>query len=85
MAGGYVQIDETPVEYLSPGNGQIRQGYLSTCKRPGAYICFTWATSRSAACLDNIIPADFTGTVQCDGYTAYPAFHFAAACCALVK
>lgn len=74
MAGGYVQIDETPVEYLSPGNGQTKQGYLWTCKRPGADVCFTWTTSRSAACLDNIIPADFTGTVQCDGYAAYPAF-----------
>jgi transposase len=74
MEGGYVQIDETPVEYLSPGNGQTRQGYLWTCKRPGADVCFTWATSRSAACLDNIIPADFNGTVQCDGYAAYPAF-----------
>lgn len=74
MAGGYVQIDETPVEYLSPGNGQTKQGYLWTCKRPGADVCFTWTASRSAACLDNIIPADFTGTVQCDGYAAYPAF-----------
>ena len=37
-------------------------------------MCFTWATSRSAACLDNILPADFSGTVQCDGYAAYPAY-----------
>jgi transposase len=74
MDGGYVQIDETPVEYLSPGNGQTKQGYLWTCKRPGADVCFTWATSRSAASLGNILPADFTGTVQCDGYAVYPAF-----------
>ena len=26
MAGGYVQIDETPVAYLSPGHGATRQG-----------------------------------------------------------
>ena len=74
MGGGYVQIDETPVEYLSPGNGQTKQGYLWTCKRPGADVCFTWATSRSARCLEKIIPAEFTGTVQCDGYAAYPAY-----------
>ena len=74
MAGGYVQIDETPVEYLSPGNGQTKQGYLWACKRPGADVSFTWATSRAASCLDRIIPADFSGTVQCDGYSAYPAF-----------
>jgi transposase len=74
MAGGYVQIDETPVEYLSPGNGQTKQGYLWACKRPGADVSFTWATSRAASCLDRIIPADFNGTVQCDGYSAYPSF-----------
>jgi transposase len=74
MAGGYVQIDETPVEYLSPGNGQTKQGYLWACKRPGADVSFTWATSRAAQCLDPIIPADFSGTVQCDGYSAYPSF-----------
>ena len=74
MAGGYVQIDETPVEYLSPGHGQTEQGYLWACKRPGADVCFSWATSRGARCLDKIIPADFTGIVQCDGYAAYPAY-----------
>ncbi|OYW28514.1 MAG: transposase, partial [Chthoniobacter sp. 12-60-6] len=74
MAGGYVQVDETPVEYLSPGNGQTKQGYLWACKRPGADVSFTWATSRAAHCLEHIIPADFTGTVQCDGYQAYPSF-----------
>jgi transposase len=74
MAGGYVQIDETPVEYLSPGNGETKQGYLWACKRPGADVSFTWATSRGARCLDHIIPADFSGTVQCDGYAAYPSF-----------
>ncbi len=74
MAGGYVQVDETPVEYLSPGNGETKQGYLWACKRPGADVSFTWATSRAALCLERIIPADFTGTVQCDGYQAYPSF-----------
>jgi len=74
MAGGYLQVDETPVEYLSPGNGQTKQGYLWACKRPGADVSFTWATSRAAHCLERIIPADFTGTLQCDGYQAYPSF-----------
>ena len=73
MAGGYVQIDETPVKYLCPGNGQTRQGYLWTCKRPGGDVCFTWATSRATACLGKVLPASFTGIVQCDGYAAYPA------------
>ncbi len=28
MAAGYVQMDETPIEYLGPGHGQTKQGYL---------------------------------------------------------
>ena len=74
MAGGYVQIDETPIEYLSPGNGQTKQGYFWACKRPGADVSFVWKTSRGARCLDHILPVDFQGTVQCDGYSAYPSF-----------
>jgi transposase len=74
MGGGYVQVDETPVDYLEPGNGKTRQGYLWTCSRPGGDVFYRWETSRAAACLDNIIPVNFTGTVQCDGYSAYRAF-----------
>ena len=73
IEGGYVQVDETPIEYLSPGHGTTKQGYLWTCNRPGGDVFFTWATSRSASNLDNILPVDFQGTVQCDGYQAYGA------------
>ncbi len=74
MAGGYVQVDETPIDYLEPGNGKTRQGYFWTCNRPGGDGFYHWQTSRAAACLDNIIPLTFRGTVQCDGYSAYRAF-----------
>ena len=74
MAGGYVQVDETPINYLEPGNGKTRQGYLWTGSRPGGDVFFRWETSRAAACLDNVIPLKFTGTLQCDGYSAYRAF-----------
>ena len=74
MAGGSVQVDETPVDYLDPGHGRARQGYLWTGSRPGGDVFFRWETSRAAACLDNIVPVEFTGTVQCDGYSAYRAF-----------
>ena len=74
MAGGYVQVDETPVNYLEPGNGKTKQGYLWTGSRPGGDVVFRWETSRAAVCLDNLVPVDFTGTLQCDGYSAYPAF-----------
>lgn len=74
MAGGYVQVDETPIDYLEPGNGKTRQGYFWTCNRPDGDGFYHWQTSRAAACLDNIIPVNFTGVIQCDGYSAYRAF-----------
>ena len=74
MAGGYMQVDETPIDYLEPGNGKAKQGYLWTCARPQGDVVFQWETSRAAECLHKLIPVTFTGTVQCDGYSAYPAF-----------
>ncbi len=74
MAGGYVQVDETPVDYLEPGNGKTRQGYLWSANRPDGDVFYQWHTSRAATCLDAIIPADFTGIIQCDGYAGYRAF-----------
>ena len=56
MGGGYVQVDETPVDYLEPGHGKTKQGYLWTCSRPGGDVFYRWETSRAAACLDKIIP-----------------------------
>lgn len=74
MAGGYVQLDETPIDYLEPGHGKTKQGYLWAGCRPGGDVFFHWATSRAAACLEQIIPTIFTGTIQCDGYAGYRAF-----------
>jgi transposase len=74
LADGYLQVDETPIEYLEPGHGQTKQGYFWAASRPGGDVFYSWFTSRAAACLDVIIPVDFKGTVQCDGYAAYPCF-----------
>jgi transposase len=74
LAGGYVQVDETPIDYLDPGRGKTGQGYLWTCAVPHGDVVFHWATSRATECLAEVLPGDFTGTVQCDGYAAYPAF-----------
>jgi transposase len=74
MSGGYVQIDETPIDYLEPGNGKTKQGYLWTGCCPRGDVFFHWATSRAAACLEEVVPTTFTGTIQCDGYAAYRAF-----------
>lgn len=74
MAGGYVQVDETPIDYLDPGKGQTGQGWLWTASRPGGDVIFQWETSRASSCVGNLLPGDFTGTLQCDGYGAYPVF-----------
>jgi len=74
MAGGYVQVDETPIQFLEPGHGKTRQGYFWTCSRPGGDVVFRWETSRGRQCLNNLIPANFRGVIQCDGYSAYRAF-----------
>jgi hypothetical protein len=37
-------------------------------------VFYHWETSRAGECLGHIIPVDFTGTVQCDGYSAYRSF-----------
>ena len=71
MAGGYVETDETMIEYLCPGNGETKQGYFWTLKRPGGDALFVWRTGRGAECLRNIIPADFSGIIGCDGYQVY--------------
>jgi transposase len=74
MAGGYVQVDETPVRYLEPGHGQTKTGYFWTTSRPGGDAVYRWETSRAATCLDKVLPVDFKGTVQCDAYAAYASF-----------
>jgi len=74
LGGGYVQIDETPIEYLSPGHGETKLGYLWVCSRPGGDAIFCWQTSRAAACLEEIVPAPWQGTIQSDGYRGYSAF-----------
>lgn len=71
MAGGYVETDETMIEYLQPGNGETKHGWLWTLKAPGGDSVFHWRTRRSAEALGNIIPADFSGIIGCDGYSLY--------------
>lgn len=74
FAHGYVQIDETPIRYLSPGHGQTKQGYFWTCGVPRGDVVFHWRTNRAASNLEKIIPVEFSGTIQCDGYEGYDCF-----------
>jgi hypothetical protein len=71
----YVQVDETPVRYLDPElPGRCGQGYLWVGLVPGQCVVYEWHASRAAACLDSLLGEDFKGKLQCDGYSAYPAF-----------
>lgn len=77
---GYVQADETPIDYLQPGSGKAQTGYLWTYHAPGRdLILYDWQVSRAHECLEAILKAppaepggeDFTGLLQTDGYVAY--------------
>ena len=71
----YVQVDETPVRYLDPQlPGRCGQGYLWTALVPGEVMMYQWHTSRAADCLAALLGKEFKGKLQCDGYSAYPAF-----------
>jgi transposase len=72
----YLQIDETPLKYLAPGHGQTKQGYLWLVKVPGKQggVTYHWHTGRSHQCLKEMVPSDYQGTIQSDGYRAYQTF-----------
>jgi transposase len=71
----YVQVDETPVRYQDPSlQGRCAQGYLWTGLVPGQSVVYEWHASRAARCLDSLLGEGFAGKLQCDGYSAYPAF-----------
>jgi hypothetical protein len=74
VSGHYIQMDETPISYLAPGNGKTAQGYLWVNMRPGGNVAYHWHTSRASACIDKIVPGNFSGIIQCDGYAAYRSF-----------
>jgi transposase len=81
-AGGYIEVDETPIKYLAPGTGKTAQGYLWTYLRPvrpggdrgGGDVLYDWHPGRGHGCLDSFVPTGYEGTFGCDAYSAYPAF-----------
>jgi transposase len=75
QASPYVQVDETPVRYQDPDlPGRCGQGYLWTGLVPGQCVVYDWHASRAARCLNSLLGEEFTGKLQCDGYSAYGAF-----------
>jgi len=77
-----LQVDETPIEYLSPGHGQSKTGYYWVYLDPlRGTVYYDWQLSRGHECLGEILGIDesrgtarFGGIIQCDGYAAYTAF-----------
>jgi transposase len=75
LSRNYVQLDETPIRYLVPGNGKTKLGYLWTGTDPATrQTVYEWHPSRAADCLEKILPANFSGIIQCDGYEGYGSF-----------
>jgi transposase len=76
-----LEVDETPIDYLSPGHGKTKQGYLWVyLDAQGKTVLYDWQLGRGHDCLLDIIGLDeesgmtrFRGTIQCDGYSAYRA------------
>lgn len=74
-----LQLDETPIKYLLPGNGKTKQGYYWVMRNPETgEVYFHWETTRGKDGLKRTLgwdtetnSLDFTGMIQCDGYTAY--------------
>jgi transposase len=76
-----ILIDETPHAYLCPGHGKTKRGYLWAFYDPVTKnSLFEWHAGRGHECLLDFLGYDpetktisFTGTIQCDGYSAYRA------------
>jgi transposase len=69
----YLQIDETPVRYINPGNGVCSKGCLWVYNVPRNLVLFEWHTGRGHECMETMLDG-FKGHVQSDGYSAYETF-----------
>ena len=65
------------MKYQDPERkGVCSTGYLWVAHNPMRNVSlFAWRTSRGAACLEDIVPQDFHGIIQCDGriYCPFPS------------
>ncbi|MEM9159220.1 MAG: IS66 family transposase [Verrucomicrobiota bacterium] len=73
LAGGYVQIDETPIKYCDPDYGEkkAKTGYLCGVTRPLGDVWYKWSSGRSHASVTSHLQG-FEGVAQADMYDAYP-------------
>jgi transposase len=74
-AGGYLQIDETPVKVLDPEvKGKAAQGYLWFYAVPGGDVSLVFDRSRGLAPVRERLK-DFIGTIQTDAYEVYQSLN----------
>jgi transposase len=73
LAGGYLQVDETPVRVLDPEvQGKAARGYLWFYAVPGGDVILEFDSSRGQEPVRRRL-ANFIGTIQTDGYQVYDA------------
>jgi transposase len=75
LAGGYVQVDETPVRCNDPDlrDGKTTTGWLWALSRPGGGVVFEWRLSRRHEEAERLL-GDYQGVLQSDGYEAYATY-----------
>ena len=75
LAGGYVQVDETPIRCNDPDlrDGKTTTGWLWALSRPGGGVVFEWRLSRRHEEAERLL-GDYRGVLQSDGYEAYAAY-----------
>jgi len=78
-ASAYLQLDETPIDYLEPGHGRTRTGYLWTSNIPGGSVLYHWQPGRDQSGITGLLGEDdpiapLMRIIQCDGFSAYPSW-----------
>jgi len=68
---GYMQIDETPITYLSEFGA--KKGYFWVFTNPSGNRVFEWHTGRAHTCLNDML-INYIGLVHCDAYSAYECY-----------
>jgi len=71
LAGGYLQVDETPVRVMDPDvKGKAARGYLWFYAVPGGDVILDFHRSRGLFPVQQRLK-DFVGTIQTDAYEVY--------------
>ena len=75
----YRQFDETPIDYLQPGHGKTKTGYLWVSNIPGGSVLYHWRKGRDQGGITDLFDSDPSAAahptvIQSDGYSAYPAW-----------